>query len=709
MKGRLFLLSMLTLALLLVLVGSTAANQPAQSPDEQGKTALTVPTLLSYQGRLTDPATSAPVPDGTYAVSFAIYDAASGGTLLWSESYTGADEVPVTGGLFTVLLGSKTPLSAALFDGAERWLQVEVEGEGLAGRQRIVSVAYALQAQNADTLDGSHASAFAAATHNHDARYVNTDGDRMTGSLGVPLLDVVNTGAGFGVSGYGQSNIGVYGASGTGSGLVGISGLVGVYGNGEDTGVVGAGRQIGVKGIGGATGTGVKGSGMTGVWGESSAGSGVRGQGGAYGVYGSSDSGMGVFGTTTSLAGLAPAVYGRHEGAGPGVQGQSTSGTGVLGTSTSGSGGVFTSTASIGAYVASAQSYGMKVQSDDDIGVYAHSGSWAHPIYYSGHYAVLGVAEEGTDVWGKGGVTGGLFVGGGEGVHATGDITGVTGIGDQVGVYGVASDYNAVGVEGRAGFGTGVKGWGETGVYGESSLGMGVQGRGPTGVSGVSTIGYGVSGTTDSANGAGVYAEGADENSPDLILGGTSSTNDNGLLSSAPWLAHSDLVFYSNDEFHIYLDHNGDGSGEFRIYNGTAGPTWNMVFRVNENGDTWALGTKGAAVPTQNYGTRTLYALESTEVWFEDFGLAQLQDGVAVVTIDHLFAETVNLAVGYHVFLTPVDGWAALYVVNKTPTSFEVRDANGKANIAFDYRLVAKRLGYENVRLEPAELGVPEE
>jgi len=704
MKGRLVLLSVLTLALLLALVSSTAANPPAQGPGEQGKAALAVPALISYQGRLLDAAGN-PVADGPYAMTFRLYDVSAGGMALWTEPKT----VTVSDGLFTTLLGDTTALGLSLFDGRDLWLGVQVGADAeMTPRQRIVSVPYAIYSHNADTLDGSHANAFASATHNHDARYVNTDGDLMTGSLAVPLLEVVNSGTGFGVSGYGQSNIGVYGGSGTGSGLVGISGLVGVYGNGEDTGVVGAGRQIGVKGIGGAAGTGVKGSGMTGVWGESPAGSGLRGQGGAYGVYGSSTSGMGVFGTTTNLAGLAPAVYGRHEGAGPGVQGQSASGTGVLGTSTAGPGGTFTSTTAIGAYVASVQSYGMKVQSDDNIGVYARSGSWAHPIYYSGHYAVLGIAEEGTGVWGKG-VTGGLFVGGSEGVHATGDVTGVTGIGGQAGVYGVATDYGGFGVEGRANFGTGVKGWGETGVYGESSLGMGVQGRGATGVSGSSTIGYGVSGTTDNANAAGVYARGADENSADLILGGTSSANDNGLLSSAPDLAHSDLVFYSNDEFHVYLDHNGDGAGEFRIYNGTAGPAWNMVFRVDENGNTWALGTKGAAVSTQNYGQRSLYALESTEVWFEDFGLAQLQDGVAVVTIDPLFAETVNLAVGYHVFLTPVDGWAALYVVNKTPTSFEVRDANGKANIAFDYRLVAKRLGYEGVRLEPAGLGAPEE
>ena len=41
----------------------------------------------------------------------------------------------------------------------------------------------------------------------------------------------------------------------------------------------------------------------------------------------------------------------------------------------------------------------------------------------------------------------------------------------------------------------------------------------------------------------------------------------------------------------------------------------------------------------------------------------------------------------------------------KTPTSFEVRElGGGDASIAFDYRIVAKRLGYEDVRLEAPEL-----
>jgi hypothetical protein len=104
-------------------------------------------------------------------------------------------------------------------------------------------------------------------------------------------------------------------------------------------------------------------------------------------------------------------------------------------------------------------------------------------------------------------------------------------------------------------------------------------------------------------------------------------------------------------------------------------------------------------VKTQDYGTRTLYAVESPEVWFEDFGTGQLTNGEAVISLDPIFAETVNLAVDYHVFLTPL-GDCALYVKEKSPTSFTVRAMGGQTcSIPFDYRIVAKRLGYEDVRL----------
>lgn len=39
-------------------------------------------------------------------------------------------------------------------------------------------------------------------------------------------------------------------------------------------------------------------------------------------------------------------------------------------------------------------------------------------------------------------------------------------------------------------------------------------------------------------------------------------------------------------------------------------------------------------------------------------------------------------------------------MTNKTPTSFEVRElGGGLANIDFDYRIIAKRKGYEDIRL----------
>jgi hypothetical protein len=148
--------------------------------------------LISYQGRLTDPTTGQPVTDGSYPMTFRIYTAQTGGSPIWSETQT----VSVSGGLFNVLLGSVSPLSATVFSGTDRWLEVVVDGQTLSPRQRIASVAYSIQAQvaqNADKLDGSHASDFAQAAHDHDDRYyteseLNTSGgggwvhwDNLTG------------------------------------------------------------------------------------------------------------------------------------------------------------------------------------------------------------------------------------------------------------------------------------------------------------------------------------------------------------------------------------------------------------------------------------------------------------------------------------------------------------------------------------------------
>jgi hypothetical protein len=114
-------------------------------------------------------------------------------------------------------------------------------------------------------------------------------------------------------------------------------------------------------------------------------------------------------------------------------------------------------------------------------------------------------------------------------------------------------------------------------------------------------------------------------------------------------------------------------------------------------------GTKSAIVATEDYAWRHLYAVESPELWFEDFGTAQMAGGQAIVGIEPIFAQTVNLSDTYHVFLTPL-GDCGLFVSQKSLTSFAVQALGGQAcNIAFDYRIIARRLGYEDHRLEPAE------
>jgi hypothetical protein len=95
------------------------------------------------------------------------------------------------------------------------------------------------------------------------------------------------------------------------------------------------------------------------------------------------------------------------------------------------------------------------------------------------------------------------------------------------------------------------------------------------------------------------------------------------------------------------------------------------------------------------------YAVESPDNWFEDFGTGQLSNGSASIALDPIFAQTVNAAMDYHVFLTPRGECEGLYVANANPGGFKVRELHhGSSNVTFDYRIVARRKGYETIRLE---------
>lgn len=81
-----------------------------------------VPQTFTWQGVLTNDA-GVVVPDGAYDLEFRLYDVATDGAPLWTESRTG---VAVQGGLCSLVLGELTPI-ALPFD-APYWLGIVVNG-----------------------------------------------------------------------------------------------------------------------------------------------------------------------------------------------------------------------------------------------------------------------------------------------------------------------------------------------------------------------------------------------------------------------------------------------------------------------------------------------------------------------------------------------------------------------------------------------------
>jgi len=101
-----------------------------------------VPPLMNFQGRLTTPVGN-PLPDGTYTLTFRIYDAQTGGNLRWTEQI---GSITSRNGTFGALLGNTTPLSETVFNG-NVWLELQINNQTpLLPRQRINSVAFAFKA-----------------------------------------------------------------------------------------------------------------------------------------------------------------------------------------------------------------------------------------------------------------------------------------------------------------------------------------------------------------------------------------------------------------------------------------------------------------------------------------------------------------------------------------------------------------------------------
>jgi hypothetical protein len=103
-----------------------------------------VPKTLTEQGRLF---TSAGAPAvGTVTMTFRIYDAPVGGTMLWQE----AQIVTLDDGYFSAQIGGVTPFGPTVWNGSLRYVGVTVNNDAeMTPRQSTASVPYALVAEDA--------------------------------------------------------------------------------------------------------------------------------------------------------------------------------------------------------------------------------------------------------------------------------------------------------------------------------------------------------------------------------------------------------------------------------------------------------------------------------------------------------------------------------------------------------------------------------
>lgn len=96
-------------------------------------------------------------------------------------------------------------------------------------------------------------------------------------------------------------------------------------------------------------------------------------------------------------------------------------------------------------------------------------------------------------------------------------------------------------------------------------------------------------------NGTALYARSGSDDAADLIVGGNSSTEDNGVIRSDPTYSSSDIVLVSGDNVRIDLDADkNDSDSDFEIYdeNGT------LIFGVDDSGAvTWKAQTGYVSVP----------------------------------------------------------------------------------------------------------------
>lgn len=718
---------------------STSASAAGSAATSAMPPASAVPPLVRFSG-VAKELNGSPLTTTT-GITFLIYTAQEGGSPLWLETQ---NVQPDSTGQYSVLLGATRSegLPSALFaSGEARWLGVQLSGQPEQTRVLLLSVPYAMQAANADTVGGLPASAFLLATPANAATISSTTAPTAamqaaaangvtadatpTGSGTVGNLSLWTTASNLGNANIFQSSGGFIGINNP-SPQVTLDVVGNTYFRGgftipaqntatATTGYTSHSYYFVASSFNSTSGTAEN---QTFQWQAEPEGNNTPtpsgllnlrfGEGTASPLptgFGIASNGIVNFASgqtfpgTSSLTGANTFIGNQtvtgtvtaNGGSGVGLVASTTSefgtaiqatgpttGISAFATAATGSVGVFGGAPSVGVYGFS-QSASNTGSNRGEAGVWGDTGGASG----QGYIGVLGTADDNS--------AGGFFnngtyntliatnAGSGNAIKATaGSGYGVQGASTNVGVYGSSSATSGVtaGVLGTnqspAGYGV----WGQTTTV-FSTTHAGVAG---TFASGISATGS----TYLFSHGAGVWGDGGNDS-------GT------GVFATADGNSAGEFFNNSNADATLFLYNGGTGgTGAVLEAVGSSGSC-----SMSAGGDLGCTGKVITAADVES-GTRkvALYSVQSPENWFEDFGSGALSNGSATVTLDPTFAQTVNTGTEYHVFLTPKGDCKGLYVANESAAGFEIRElGGGNSSVAFDYRIVAKRAGFENVRL----------
>src|SRR5579872_977514 len=680
-----------------LLLGSLLAAQQIGSTKASNEI---VPSMVNFSGMLTD--SNAKALTGTVGVTFALYKDAQGGAPLWIETQNvQADKT----GHYTVMLGATNSqgLPNALFvSGEARWLGVQPQGQSEQARVLLLSVPYALKAGDAQTIGGLPPSAFVLAAPVNSASASpaaaggqGEDSPNVGGSGTTNFIPLwTPNGNTLGNSVFFQSGSGATAKVGLGitsplatldiNGITLVRGTLETITKGVATPTKGYNSNAFDQEASAYNSSTAKAQMQHFEWQAEPTGNNTASPGATLNLlFGTDNNAPAETGLKLSKSGVFTFAPGQTF---PGVGDITsvTAGTDLTGGGTSGAvtlnldttkvpqlavSNTFTATQHVSGDVDATGNVNASADVTGSLGIF--SGSSTEGVYgqTTGSVGVLGVSNVYRAVEGDDYANGGLAV--------FGDELGTSG--SALGVLGQTFSPTSIAVEGAnfGGGGFGVYGYEErsdsleanaAAVFGEhvtgSSLASGLfYGAGVWGDTGDS-IGLGMLATADSGNAMAVF---------------NNSTN-------------SSTLFVTNFE---------ESTGNAFIFD--ASSFFGGFCNILASGTLSCSGSLTTVVPAESNKQVQVYSVQSPENWFEDFGSGQLSNGTATVRLESGFAQTVNTNSDYHVFLTPKGDCKGLYVTNEGAGSFEVHElGHGQSSIAFDYRIVAHRKGYESLRLADA-------